>query len=328
MVDLAPDPVELRPTTVLDVSVTPFDARARAMKVHAALDPTATSTDDIDTEDVTLPAEPALVPVPLRVPPDLAPGRYVATVSAALDTSDEPVEELRPAVRLPDVRVAPGLSVGVVRSYDDATEAALRRMGARVVPLDSAALAAGRFGDLDTIVIDIRAGLVRPDLRAHLGRIHDWVARGGHLVVGYHKLFEWNADGENPETGAPNVPLTPLALRLGRERVVDETAPVTLLQPEHVVFQSPHRIGPEDWAGWVQERGLYFPDVWDPAFVPLLSVGDPGEAPLEGGLLLAPYGQGTVLYSPLVWYRQLAALHGGAHRLFANLVSLPLTDGR
>ena len=327
-IDLDPAPIELRLRTVLDVAVQPYDPAARAVQVHADLDPDLFSADDIDTESVTLPAEPTSVAVPLDVPADLAPGRYLAVVSAALDTSDEPIEALRPAVQLPDVRVAPGLRVGLVRSYDDATEAALRRMGAAVVPLDSAALAAGRFGGLDTIVLDIRAALVRPDLRAHIAQVHDWVARGGHLVVGYHKLFEWNTDRDNPETGEPNVAITPLPLALGRDRVVDEAAEVTLLQPEHPVFNRPHRIEPRDWDGWVQERGLYFPSSWDPAFVPLLSVGDAGEAPLDGGLLVAPWGRGTVAYSSLVWYRQLAALHGGAHRAFANLVSLPRTDGR
>ena len=45
-------------------------------------------------------------------------------------------------------------------------------------------------------------------------------------------------------------------------------------------------------------------------------------------LLLADVGEGTYLYSSLVWYRQLEALNPGAWRMFANLVSLPLTDGR
>ena len=80
--------------------------------------------------------------------------------------------------------------------------------------------------------------------------------------------------------------------------------------------------------GWVQERGLYFPSEADARYQRLLSVGDAGEAPLTTGLLFAEVGQGTYVYSPLVWYRQLAALTPGAWRAFADLVSLPLTDGR
>ena len=41
----------------------------------------------------------------------------------------------------------------------------------------------------------------------------------------------------------------------------------------------PNRIGPGDWAGWVKERGLYFAKAWDDAYVPLLEMADPGEAP-------------------------------------------------
>ena len=51
-------------------------------------------------------------------------------------------------------------------------------------------------------------------------------------------------------------------------------------------------------------------------------------AHLPEDALLAEVGEGTYLYSPLVFYRQLEALNPGAWRLFANLVSLPLTDGR
>ena len=327
VIDLDAAPVEIRPQTVLRVEAVVNDPAAREMRTHAELAEPGAATNDIETEAETVPAVSGPVDIDLAVSPGLAPGRYVAIVSAALDTSDDVVEELRPAVKLPDVRVADGLRVGVVRSYDDATEAALQRMGADVVALDSTALAEGAFDGLDTIVIDIRAALVRPDLRAHAAQIHRWVAGGGHLVIGYHKLFEWNTDRDG-EDGRPNPPVAPLAIHLDRDRVVDEAAPVEVLDAGHVVWNAPHTIGPADWDGWVQERGLYFPDTWDAAYTPLVRLGDAGEAPLDGGLLLAPYGEGTVAYSALVWYRQLAALHGGAHRIFANLVSLPLTDGR
>ena len=104
---------------------------------------------------------------------------------------------------------------------------------------------------------------------------------------------------------------------------------MTVTMPELPIFTTPYAITPEDWAGWVQERGLYFPtDDADARYLRPLAMADAGEAPLTTGLLLAEVGEGTYLYSPLVWYRQLAALNPGAWRLFANLVSLPLTDGR
>ncbi len=67
---------------------------------------------------------------------------------------------------------------------------------------------------------------------------------------------------------------------------------------------------------------MYFPSEWDARFTPLLACGDPGEAPLKGGLLVAQDGRGYVVYTGLAFFRQLPAGVPGAYRLFANLVSL------
>jgi len=92
--------------------------------------------------------------------------------------------------------------------------------------------------------------------------------------------------------------------------------------PDHPAFAGPNRIGPEDFAGWVQERGLNFPAQWDPRYEALLACSDPGEAPLRSGLLVAHVGRGWYVYTGLSWFRQLPAGVPGAFRLFANLVSL------
>ena len=84
----------------------------------------------------------------------------------------------------------------------------------------------------------------------------------------------------------------------------------------------PNRLRQADWKGWVQERGLYFARSWDPAYRPVLETHDPGEAPLEGGLLVARWGKGTYVYTGLSFFRQLPAGVPGAFRLFANLLAL------
>jgi len=104
--------------------------------------------------------------------------------------------------------------------------------------------------------------------------------------------------------------------------VTDEASPVTLLVPNHPAFLVPNRIVPADFDGWVQERGLNFPDTWDSHFIPLLAFADAGEEPKDGGLLVARYGHGTYVYTSLSWFRELPAGVPGAYRLFANLVSL------
>ena len=91
------------------------------------------------------------------------------------------------------------------------------------------------------------------------------------------------------------------------DRVTDETAPVRLLAPADPVMLLPNRLGNADWQGWVQERGLYFARTWHPAYRPLLETHDPGDPPLEGGLLVAKVGQGTYVYTGLSFFRQLPA---------------------
>jgi hypothetical protein len=109
---------------------------------------------------------------------------------------------------------------------------------------------------------------------------------------------------------------------VSHDRVVDETAPVTTLAPDHPVLRRPNRISARDWEGWVQERGLYFARSWDPAYRPILETHDEGEAELRGGLLIAPVGRGTYVYTGLSFFRQLPAGNPGALRLFVNLLAL------
>ena len=87
-------------------------------------------------------------------------------------------------------------------------------------------------------------------------------------------------------------------------------------------MRRPNRISERDWEGWVQERGLYFARSWDPAYSPILETHDKGEAELRGGLLIAPVGKGTYVYTGLSFFRQLPAGVPGALRLFANLLAL------
>ena len=113
----------------------------------------------------------------------------------------------------------------------------------------------------------------------------------------------------------------PFPLRVGRERVTDETAAVTVLAPDDPLLNVPNHITAKDFDGWVQERGLYFAEGWDPAWTPLLASHDPGEKDLAGGLLVARCGQGRFVYTGLSFFRQLPAGVPGAYRLLANLLS-------
>jgi hypothetical protein len=138
-----------------------------------------------------------------------------------------------------------------------------------------------------------------------------YVEGGGNVIAQYNRPNDLKTNK-----------LAPFALTLSGQRVTNENAPVTILAPDHPALNVPNKITAADFEGWVQERGIYFPNQWDERFTPLLASGDPGEEPLKGGLLVAKHGRGHFVYSGLVWFRQLPAGVPGAYRLFANLVSL------
>jgi len=98
-------------------------------------------------------------------------------------------------------------------------------------------------------------------------------------------------------------------------------AAVTFLEPGHRLLTFPNKISQVHFANWIQERGLYYPKEGDEHYTAMLSMHDPGEPGLKGGLLVAPYGRGQYIYTSLVWYRQLRAGIPGAYRMFANMIS-------
>jgi hypothetical protein len=162
-------------------------------------------------------------------------------------------------------------------------------------------------------VIGIRAYNTNDRLKFYSQNLFDYVEQGGNLIVQYNTRFRQNLDSKM---------FSPYPLNISRERVTDENAEVRILEPEHPVIKGPNPITKLDFEGWVQERGLYFPDEWDEHFSAILSCNDPGEAPLNGSLLVAPHGKGWYVYTGLSWFRELPAGVPGAYRLFVNLLSL------
>lgn len=207
------------------------------------------------------------------------------------------------------------LKIGYIESGFDEVADYLMELGFDITKLDEADLQSGDLNQYDTIVTGIRANLSRPDLVENNQRLLEYAENGGHVVVQYHKPGDnWNPDETPPyplEIGTPSI----------EWRVTDENSPVTVLQPEHKLFHFPNEITDHDWEGWVQERGLYFPMDWDEQYETFVSMEDPGEDPFTGGILLAEYGEGSYLYTNLVFYRQIAGQVPGGYRIFINLLS-------
>ncbi|HSY19679.1 MAG TPA: PIG-L family deacetylase [Candidatus Acidoferrales bacterium] len=220
---------------------------------------------------------------------------------------------LQPAARLKAVSfdlATRGKNVGYVPGAGDSVAEALAEMGYQVTSLTGADLTTNRLKDFDAIVIGIRAFNVRTDLVPQLPALFAYVEAGGTVIEQYNR----------PARDLPQ--LAPYPLHVSDKRVTDETAEVTFLAPNHAALNTPNKITSADFDGWVQERGIYFPDTWDTNFIPILGCHDPGEAQNTGSLLVAQYGKGNFVYTGLVFFRELPAGVPGAYRLFANLVSL------
>ncbi len=221
---------------------------------------------------------------------------------------------IRPAelkVAAAELALPPGLRVGYVVGAGDEIPAAIEALGAEVTLLDEAALAGGDFGGFDAIVTGTRAWAVRPDVVRSSRRLLDYAQDGGHLVVLY------NTNELVPGEHAP----FPGELLRSAEEVSEEVAEVRILAPDHPLLRWPHRIGPADFEGWVEQRGSKFWSAWDPAYTALFEMNDAGQAPQRGAVLTAEVGAGRYTYFALALHRQAPEAVPGAFRLLGNLIA-------
>src|SRR5579863_2877160 len=210
--------------------------------------------------------------------------------------------------------------VGYVMGSSDKVPEALRQMGCQVDLLDDKELASGNLGVYDAIVTGVRAYSVRADLRAAQQRLLDYTRNGGTLVVQYNN----GADARiSPSVADALEHLGPYPFTFGRDdaRVTDETATVKVLLPASPLLNVPNKIATADFDGWVQERGLYFSNKWDPRYETPLETHDKGNPELPGGMLYTRFGKGVYIFTAYSWFRELPAGVPGAYRIFANLIS-------
>lgn len=204
-----------------------------------------------------------------------------------------------------------GKLIGYIEGAGDAVPDNLRQIGYDVEFLEKDDVDAENLRNYDAIILGVRAWNTVSWLAYKNVELFKYVENGGTLINQYntsHRLVTKE--------------IAPYNLKLSRDRVTVEEAPITILSKDHPVIKGPNRISNRDFEGWVQERGLYFPNEWSDDFTPLLSSNDPGETPKNGGLLVAEYGKGHYVYSGYSWFRNLPAGVPGAYRLFVNLISL------
>ena len=281
------------------------------------------------SQPFSLPASPssATLIYTVTIPDGVEPGEYLLTASA--NTDDVDYRQMMREVSYPhihthrdyvpadvmfsiiDVEVAP-VRIGYVMGSGDKVPEALRLLGLDVTLLDDEALVRGDLSVFDTIVIGIRASQTRDAYVANNTRLLEFVEKGGTMVVQY----------QQPDFATKGLAPYPVAMERNI-RVVDETAPVTIIAPDHPAFNFPNLIGPADFDGWIQERNNYNITEFDRnVFIPLTESHDPGEPTSDGGMLYARIGEGHYVYTAYSWFRQLPNGTPGGYRIFANLLSL------
>jgi len=210
-----------------------------------------------------------------------------------------------------DLKIA-GKKIGYIAGAGDQMPDALRQVGYDVHMLTEAEIMNNDLSIYDAIITGVRAFNVDDRIPFEQPKLMEYVKNGGNLLVQYNN----NAGVLVPQIG-------PYPFRPVNQRVTDETAKVTFLDPTSSVLNYPNKITDADFDGWIQERGLYYVSDIDPKYQTPLAMNDPGEQPNKGSLIVADYGKGRFVYTSLAFFRQLPAGVPGAYRLFVNLLSKP-----
>ena len=227
-----------------------------------------------------------------------------------------PFQTILPKAKANIVRVEikkEGQVIGYIAGAGDDIPDALRNLGYEVWEMKNEEVTPANLLKVDAVVLGIRALNTNERLRYFMSDLLKYVENGGTLITQYNTSNDFEIDKDK---------FSPYPLNISRERVTEENSEVKILVPDHPALNYPNKITPEDFNGWVQERGLYFPDKWDANYTALLSLHDTGEPARDGSLLVASYGKGHYVYTGLSFFRELPEGVVGAFKLFANLASM------
>ena len=208
-----------------------------------------------------------------------------------------------------------GDNIAYIQGAGDVVPESLQQIGYNVRVIKPEDINTELLNRFDAVVVGIRAYNTIEELNFKQQTLFNFVANGGNMIVQYNTAHRLKAEQ-----------LAPYHIKLSRERVTDENAEVRFLTPEHPVLNFPNKITKQDFEGWTQERGLYFPNQWGKEFTPILSMNDKNENPKDGSLLVAKHGKGYYIYTGLSFFREFPEGVSGAYRLFANMLSLGKED--
>ncbi len=202
--------------------------------------------------------------------------------------------------------------IAYIMGAGDEVPKCLTQMGYSVSVLNPQEITVEKLKNFNAVITGIRAYNTIQALAFKQKILFDFVKEGHNMIVQYNTLDDF-----------VTTDIAPYPLKISRDRVTDENAIVTFLDPKHPILNSPNILTSEDFRGWKQEQGLYYPNEWDTAFTPIIEANDKGETPKKGAILVAKYGKGNYIYTGLSFFRELPEGVSGAFRLMANMISLP-----
>ena len=201
--------------------------------------------------------------------------------------------------------------IAYIMGAGDEVPNSLSQLGYKVTLLKAEDITPEKLENFDVVMTGIRAYNTVNALVNKQSILFDFVKSGKTMVVQYNTAGDLVTNA-----------IAPYPLQLSRDRVTEEDAEVRFLAPHHPVMIYPNTITAQDFKGWKQEQGLYYPSEFDTAFTPVFSSNDKGETPKNGALLIAPYGKGHYVYTGLSFFRELPEGVVGAYKLISNIISL------
>ena len=201
--------------------------------------------------------------------------------------------------------------IAYIMGAGDEVPKSLIQMGYEVSIVKPEEISSEKLLNFDVVITGIRAYNVVTSLSFKQNILLDFVKNGKTMIVQYNTLDEFVTKD-----------FAPFPITISRDRVTDENAEVRFLTPDNSILNYPNKITQDDFKGWKQEQGLYYPNEWDPHFTAILSANDKGEKPKNGALLVAKYGKGNYIYTGLSFFRELPEGVSGAFRLLANMISI------
>ena len=204
-----------------------------------------------------------------------------------------------------------GEKIAYIMGAGDEVPKSLMQMGYEVSIIKPEDITNEKLQNFDVVMTGIRAYNVVTALGFKQNILFDFVKNGKTMIVQYNTLDD-----------LVTKEIAPFPLKISRDRVTEENAEVRFLNPNHPILNTPNKITSEDFKGWKQEQGLYYPSEWDSNFTPIISSNDKGEKAKDGAILVAKYGKGNYIYTGISFFRELPEGVPGAFRLLANMIAI------